>query len=114
MPGANGGANIPGGLAVDPETGILYTATTRGGSVYSLVPGSQRNMAGRYRGAKPGPFTMNYVQGPGGARAPRGCRSGNPLTDRWWRPTSRRANSCGESPTVKLPIRSRIIRAAGR
>ena len=72
MPGANGGANIPGGLAVDPETGILYAATTRGGSVYSLVPGSERNIGGRYRGAKGGPSTMNYVQGPGGARGPQG------------------------------------------
>ncbi len=69
MPGANGGANIPGGLAVDAETGILYAATTRGGSVYSLVPGSERNIGGRYRGAKPGPSTMNYVQGPGGRPA---------------------------------------------
>ncbi len=72
MPGANGGANIPGGLAVDPETGILYTATIRSASAYSLVPGSERNIGGRYRGAKPGPSTMNYVQGPGGARGPQG------------------------------------------
>lgn len=72
MPGANGGANIPGGAAVDPETGIIYTASQRGGSVYSLVPGSQRKVEGSYKGAKPGPSTMNYVQGPGGARGPQG------------------------------------------
>ena len=27
VPGANGGANIPGGSSVDPETGMLYVAT---------------------------------------------------------------------------------------
>ncbi len=38
-PGANGGANIPGGAAVDPETGILYVASTRGCSAPRLEPG---------------------------------------------------------------------------
>ena len=28
-PGSNGGTNIPGGTSVDPETGILYTASTK-------------------------------------------------------------------------------------
>lgn len=39
-PGANGGANIPGGAAVDPETGILYVASTKGCSAPRLVPGT--------------------------------------------------------------------------
>lgn len=39
VPGAWGGANIPGGAAVDPETGIMYVATVRGYSVYSMEPG---------------------------------------------------------------------------
>lgn len=38
-PGANGGANIPGGAALDPETGILYVASTKGCSAPRLVPG---------------------------------------------------------------------------
>lgn len=70
MPAANGGANIPGGLAVDPETGIVYTATIRSGSAYSLAPGSERNV--RFFGAKPGPSTMDFIQGPGGLRGPQG------------------------------------------
>jgi quinoprotein glucose dehydrogenase len=68
VPGANGGANIPGGAAVDPETGILYVATERGHSVLSLIPGSQR-------GAVVGGdnSNMNYVsRGPGGIRGPQG------------------------------------------
>ena len=39
-PGANGGANIPGGAAVDPETGIMYVASTKGCSAPRLVPGT--------------------------------------------------------------------------
>ena len=39
VPGAWGGANIPGGASVDPETGVMYVATVRGYSVYSMEPG---------------------------------------------------------------------------
>jgi quinoprotein glucose dehydrogenase len=39
VPGDWGGANIPGGAAVDPETGVLYVATVRGYSIYSMEPG---------------------------------------------------------------------------
>jgi quinoprotein glucose dehydrogenase len=68
VPGANGGANIPGGAAVDPETGILYVATERGHSVLSLIPGSQR---GKVIGGEDS--NMNYVsRGPGGIRGPQG------------------------------------------
>ncbi len=42
LPGANGGTNIPGGPAVDPETGMLYVATVRQYGVLGLVPGAQR------------------------------------------------------------------------
>ncbi|GIT74853.1 MAG: hypothetical protein Ct9H300mP29_8470 [Candidatus Neomarinimicrobiota bacterium] len=31
MPGANGGANVPGGAAVDPETGVFYVASVKRG-----------------------------------------------------------------------------------
>lgn len=68
VPGANGGANIPGGAAVDPETGILYVATSRGHSVISLIPGDQR---GEVLGGDDS--NMDYVsRGPGGIRGPQG------------------------------------------
>lgn len=61
MPGANGGANIPGGSSVDPETGMLYVATERGHSVIALVPGEERGS------------NAGYVStGPGGVRGPQG------------------------------------------
>ena len=62
-PGANGGANIPGGAAVDPETGILYVASTRGCSAPRLIPGIERDSTAN----------VDWVTyGPGGARGPRG------------------------------------------
>jgi quinoprotein glucose dehydrogenase len=68
VPGANGGANIPGGAAVDPETGILYVASQRGHSVISLIPGDQR---GEVIGGDDS--NMHYVSdGPGGIRGPQG------------------------------------------
>ena len=68
VPGANGGANIPGGAAADPETGILYVASQRGHSVISLIPGDQR---GEVIGGDDS--NMNYVsRGPGGTRGPAG------------------------------------------
>jgi quinoprotein glucose dehydrogenase len=68
VPGANGGANIPGGAAVDPETGIMYVASQRGHSVISLIPGDQR---GEVIGGDDS--NMNYVsRGPGGIRGPQG------------------------------------------
>jgi quinoprotein glucose dehydrogenase len=61
MPGANGGANIPGGSSVDPQTGMLYVATERGHSVIALVPGEERGS------------NAGYVStGPGGIRGPQG------------------------------------------
>ena len=62
-PGANGGANIPGGAAVDPETGILYVASTRGCSAPRLIPGIERDSTAN----------VDWVTyGPGGARGPQG------------------------------------------
>ncbi|MEC8600803.1 MAG: pyrroloquinoline quinone-dependent dehydrogenase, partial [Pseudomonadota bacterium] len=61
MPGANGGANIPGGSATDPELGLFFVATERGHSVISLVPGEEKNS------------NAGYVSlGPGGIRGPQG------------------------------------------
>ncbi len=68
VPGANGGANIPGGAAVDPETGVLYVASQRGHSVISLIPGDQRSEAIGGEDSN-----MNYVsRGPGGISGPQG------------------------------------------
>ena len=61
MPGANGGANIPGGSATDPENGLFFVASERGHSVISLVPGEERDS------------NAGYVSlGPGGIRGPQG------------------------------------------
>jgi quinoprotein glucose dehydrogenase len=63
IPGANGGTNIMGGAAVDPETGILYVASQSTHSRISLESNPQRS-------------EMRYVsQGTGGLR----LRSGVPL-----------------------------------
>jgi quinoprotein glucose dehydrogenase len=48
VPGAWGGANIPGGASVDPETGMLYVATVRGSSVYAMVPGEAQGSNAGY------------------------------------------------------------------
>ena len=62
-PGANGGANIPGGSAVDPENGILYVASFRGCSAPQLIPGTEVDPDA----------TMDWVTvGPGGVRGPQG------------------------------------------
>jgi quinoprotein glucose dehydrogenase len=59
-PGANGGVNIMGGAALDPETGVLYVASQGGVSRISLESNPERS-------------EMRYVsQGPGGLRGPQG------------------------------------------
>jgi quinoprotein glucose dehydrogenase len=62
-PGANGGTNIPGGAGVDPETGILYVASTRACSAPQLIPGTEVDSAA----------TMDWVtRGPGGVAGVQG------------------------------------------
>jgi quinoprotein glucose dehydrogenase len=80
VPGANGGANIPGGSSVDPETGILYVATERGHSVISLVPGDRRASTAAFVSTGPGgirgPMGLPLLKPPYGAvREHRGHRS---------------------------------------
>ena len=48
VPGAWGGANIPGGASVDPETGMFYIATVRGYSVYGMEPGQAQGSNAGY------------------------------------------------------------------
>ena len=48
IPGAWGGANIPGGAAVDPETGIMYIATVRVGGVLAVEPGENQGSEAGY------------------------------------------------------------------
>ena len=62
-PGANGGTNIPGGTVVDPETGILYTASQRGCSAPRLRPGTD---------VDPDSDVRWVSVGPGGVRGPQG------------------------------------------
>jgi quinoprotein glucose dehydrogenase len=42
-PSAGGGTNIPGGTVADPETGIIYTASVKSCSDFTLVPGVERD-----------------------------------------------------------------------
>ena len=62
-PGANGGANIPGGAAADPETGVLYVASIRGCSAPRLVPGTDEDPRSNVDWVTVGP---GGVRGPGG------------------------------------------------
>ena len=62
-PGANGGANIPGGSSVDPETGILYVASTKACSAPRLRRGKDLDPEA----------DMDWVtNGPGGVGGPQG------------------------------------------
>ena len=68
-PGGNGGTNIPGGAAVDPETGILYVASIKSCGAFSLMPGvEQTNPAMQLTGKT----VSKYVSGGRGPRRIRG------------------------------------------
>jgi glucose dehydrogenase len=43
-PSAGGGTNIPGGTVGDPETGIIYTASVKSCSDFTLIPGAERDL----------------------------------------------------------------------
>ncbi len=81
-PSSNGGANIPGGAVVDPETGWMYVASQHGYEVLALVPAKER-----YPGGKPWPgwgspdgaITSLYVSTPAPAPGPSGGRGNPPL-----------------------------------
>ena len=69
-PGGNGGTNIPGGANVDPETGILYVASTKTCGAPFLAPGAEMDA----RDPNPTGLTvMEWASGPGrGPRGPQG------------------------------------------
>jgi quinoprotein glucose dehydrogenase len=62
-PGANGGANIPGGAAIDPETGILYVASTKACSAPRLVPGKSVDSLSNVDWVSVGPGGVGGVDG---------------------------------------------------
>jgi quinoprotein glucose dehydrogenase len=63
-PGGNGGTNIPGGTAVDPETGIMYTASIKTCGVFSLVPGSEQDDHAVTTGKTVSEWVSGGVRGP--------------------------------------------------
>jgi len=101
VPGANGGTNIMGGAAVDPETGILYVASQGGHSRISLVHDPARS-------------EMRYVSlGPGGLRGPQGLPLLKPPYGRitaidlntgehlWWIPNGDTPDAVKNHPALK-------------
>jgi glucose dehydrogenase len=88
-PGANGGANIPGGAAVDPVTGILYVASTKGCSAPRLAPSTDFEPWGNMRYATRGPGGVGSVAGVPAWKPPYGritaidLNTGETL---WWIP----------------------------
>ncbi|NNM31707.1 MAG: PQQ-binding-like beta-propeller repeat protein [Gemmatimonadetes bacterium] len=103
-PGANGGANIPGGAAVDPETGILYVASTKGCSAPRLIPGTDVDPDSN----------VDWVSvGPGGVRGPDGLPIFKPPYGRitaidlntgehlWWIPNGSTPESIKNHPRLQ-------------
>ncbi|HEX6309927.1 MAG TPA: PQQ-binding-like beta-propeller repeat protein [Longimicrobiales bacterium] len=62
-PGANGGANIPGGSVVDPETAILYVASTKACSAPVLMPGKERDPESNMDLVTNGPGGVGGIEG---------------------------------------------------
>ncbi len=103
-PGANGGANIPGGSSLDPETGILYVASIKGCSAPRLMPGTDVDPDSN----------MDYVtRGPGGVSGPMGLPLFKPPYGRitaidmntgehlWWIPNGDTPESIREHPQLE-------------
>ena len=74
-PGGNGGTNIPGGAAIDPETGILYVASIKSCGTFSLVPGAENDAEVRELTGK---TVSEFISGGRGPRRVRGLP--------WWKP----------------------------
>jgi len=81
-PSSNGGANIPGGAAVDPETGYVYVASQHGYEVLALVPAQERYPDGKPWpgwGSPDGKITSLYVSTSSPAPGPSGGAGNPPL-----------------------------------
>ena len=102
VPGANGGANIPGGSSVDPETGILYVATERGHSVISLVPGERRESTAEFVSTGPagirGPMGLELLKPPYGSIVAIDLSTGEHL---WRIPNGDTPSSLAEHPALR-------------
>jgi len=82
VPSSNGGANIPGGAAGDPETGWLYVPSQHSYEVLSLVPAREKYPKGKPWpgwGSEDGSITSLYVSTSAGLIAPTGGRGNIPL-----------------------------------
>jgi len=103
-PGANGGTNIPGGTVADPETGILYTASTKGCSAPRLRPGTD---------VDPNSDVDWLTVGPGGVPGPEGLPLWKPPYGRitaidmntgetlWWIPNGDTPKRFLENPALE-------------
>jgi quinoprotein glucose dehydrogenase len=82
VPSSNGGANIPGGAAVDPETGWLYVASQHSYEILALVPAQEKYPDGKPWpgwGSDDGKITSLYVSVPNFVAGPRGGKGNRPL-----------------------------------
>jgi len=103
-PGANGGTNIPGGTAVDPETGILYTASTKACSAPRLQPGTDVDPKSDVDwvtvgpGGVPGPQRLPLLKPPYGRITAIDMNTGEHL---WWIPNGDTPSSIRENPALR-------------
>jgi glucose dehydrogenase len=116
-PGANGGANIPGGASVDPETGILYVASTKGCSAPRLVPGTDIDPDANVAYVSVGPGGIPNVQGIPVFKPPYGritaidLNTGEHL---WWIPNGDTPDHIRNHPLlegVDIPVTGRTAHA---
>ena len=109
-PGSNGGTNIMGGAGVDPETGILYVASTKACSAPMLTPGADADAT------DPNPIGRTvaaFVAGPAGVRGPEGLPLFKPPWGRitaidlnsgeilWWIPNGTTPDGVLQNPALR-------------
>lgn len=103
-PGANGGANIPGGAALDPDAGILYVASIKGCSAPRLVPGVSVDSASDVAWVSVGPGGVGGVEGLPLFKPPYGritaidLNTGNHL---WWIPNGDTPDAVRNHPMLQ-------------
>jgi quinoprotein glucose dehydrogenase len=109
-PGANGGTNIPGGAAVDPETGILYVASTKACSAPQLFPGTEADPDATMQWVTRGPGGVGSVDGLPLLKPPYGritaidLNTGEHL---WWIPNGDTPDNVKNHPALQdldLPV----------